>query len=58
MNLTIVSIIFALTVPTAAVAAFVPDCNPPPVITQASGTRFIPLVDRGAPSQTEGAGIR
>lgn len=58
MHLTIVSIIFALTVPTAALAAFVPDPTPPPKITQGSGTRFTPLIDRGAPRQTEGAGSR
>ncbi len=58
MHLTIVSIIFALTVPTAALAAFVPDPTPPPKITQGSGTRYTPTLDRGAPHQTESAGVR
>jgi hypothetical protein len=53
----IVSIALVLTqVP--AIAAFVPDPTPPPVITQGTGTRYVPKVDRGAPRQTEGAGSR
>jgi hypothetical protein len=61
MKLTICSIIFALTVPTAALAAFVPDPTPPPVITQGSGTRFTgftPPPGQGAPRQATGAGSR
>ena len=58
MHLTIVSIIFALTVPTAALAAFVPDPTPPPKITQGSGTRFTPAPGQGAPRQATGAGSR
>jgi hypothetical protein len=37
---------------------FVPDPTPPPVITQSSGTRYVPKVDRSAPRATEGAGSR
>lgn len=39
-------------------AKFNPEPTAPPVITQSSGTRFVPKVDRGAPRQTEGAGSR